>query len=180
MGIMSLNEALQLAASRSLDLVEISPNIDIPVCKIIDYGKFNYERQKKEKLQKKHQTVMTVKEIRFNANTDTHDVEFKTRHLRQFLLDGHKVKACVIYRGRMITHIEIGEKLMNDVLESLQDIGKLESPPKLEGKMLVAYIIPDKKKIAAIKAKQAKSTSDTVSTENKQERTIDPNAQNEI
>jgi translation initiation factor IF-3 len=177
---MSLNEALQLAASRSLDLVEISPNAETPVCKIIDYGKFNYERQKKEKLQKKHQTVMTVKEIRFNANTDAHDVEFKTRHLRQFLLDGHKVKACVIYRGRMITHIEIGEKLMNDVLEKLQDIGKLESPPKLEGKMLVAYILPDKKKIAAIKNKQTKQNINTVPTENKQERNIDTNAQNEI
>lgn len=153
---MPLHEALRLASSRSLDLVEIAANSKPPVCKIIDYGKYNYERQKKDKLQKKNQIVMTVKEIRFNANTDDHDIEFKTKHLRQFLLDGHKVKASILYKGRMITHPEIGQKLMEEVLNKLTDIGKIEAKPKLEGKMLITYLVPDKNKISAYKARLAK------------------------
>lgn len=153
---MTPTEALRLASSRGYDLVEISPNAKPPVCKIIDYGKFNYERQKKEKLQKKNQSVMTVKEIRFNANTDTHDIEFKTRHLKQFLMEGHKVKATVIYKGRMITHPEFGKKLMEEILEKLLEVGKIESPPKLEGKMLTSYLVPEKNKIIAYKAKLEK------------------------
>jgi translation initiation factor IF-3 len=153
---MSSQEALRLAISRNLDLVEIAPNSKPPVCKIINYGKYNYERQKKEKTQKKNQNVMTVKEIRFNANTDSHDIDFKTKHLRQFLFDGHKIKATVLYKGRMITHPEIGKKLMEEILEKLTDVGKLESPPKLEGKMLTAYLIPDKNKITAYNNRIAK------------------------
>lgn len=154
-----------------MDLVEISPNAKPPVCKITDYGKFNYERQKKEKLAKKSQVVMHVKEIRFNANTDVHDIEFKTRHLKQFLMEGHKVKATVIYKGRMITHPEFGRQLMDDILSKLSEVGKIDSPPKMEGKMLTAYLIPDKLKIQAYKAKmdkevkpQVKKEQETVST----------------
>jgi len=153
---MPSHEAIRLAASRSLDLVEIAPNSKPPVCKVIDYGKYNYERQKKDKLQKKNQNVMTVKEIRFNANTDDHDIDFKTKHLRQFLFDGHKVKTSVLYKGRMITHPEIGQKLMEEVLAKVLDIGKLESKPKLEGKMLTTYVVPDKNKIMVYNAKIAK------------------------
>jgi len=148
------SEALKLAESMGLDLVEIAPNAKPPVCKIIDYGKFNYERQKKEKLAKKHQQVMQVKEIRFNANTDIHDVEFKVKHLKQFLLDGHKVKASVIYKGRMITHPEIGRELMDRIVERLLEVGKLESEPKMDGKALVAFFVPDKQKISALKSKK--------------------------
>jgi len=148
-----------MAQAKGLDLVEVAPNSRPPVCKIIDYGKYNYEKQKKEKLQKKHQTVMTIKEIRYNANTDKHDLEFKTKHLKQFLLDGHKVKASVIYRGRMITHPEIGERLMNEVLERLNEVGKLETPPRMEGKMLIAYLVPDKAKIQVYKEKLLKQQS---------------------
>jgi len=127
---------------------------------------------------------MTVKEIRFNANTDTHDTDFKTRHLRQFLIDGHKIKATVIYKGRMITHPEIGQKLMNEILEVLSEVGKLEAPPKLEGKMLVSYLIPDKNKIQAFKSKQTKQVSAAPQAvdggnnenQNKTERKIDVNA----
>ena len=99
---------------------------------------------------------MTVKEIRFNANTDTHDIEFKTKHLKQFLIDGHKIKASVLYKGRMITHPEIGQKLMAEILEIVNEVGKVEAPPKLEGKMLVTYLIPDKNKIQTYKNKLAK------------------------
>lgn len=145
-----------MAQSRGLDLVEISPNSKPPVCKIIDYGKFNYERQKKEKLQKKHQTVMNMKEIRFNANTDKHDLEFKVKHLIQFLLEGHKVKASIKYKGRMITHLEIGKKLMDEIVSRLTEVGKMESPPKMEGRMLVTFLVPDKNKIKAYKNKMPK------------------------
>jgi translation initiation factor IF-3 len=148
---MSSAEALQTARSRGLDLIEISPTSKPPVCKIADYGKFNYERQKKEKSAKKHQHVMHIKEIRFNPNTDTHDIDFKTKHLRQFLIEGHKVKAFVMFKGRMITHPEIGRKLMDEIVEKLNDIGKLESPPKMEGKQLFAYFLPDKNKIQLYK-----------------------------
>ena len=147
LGIVTSEEALKIAKSRGLDLVEVVPHARPPVCKVIDYGKYNYERQKKEKHQKRHQSVMHMKEIRFNANTDKHDLEFKTKHLKQFLLDGHKVKASVTYRGRMITHLEIGKKLMDEVISRLLEVGKLESPPKMEGRMLVAFLVPDKNKI---------------------------------
>lgn len=153
---MSSNEALQTARARGLDLIEISPTSKPPVCKIADYGKYNYERQKKEKAAKKHQHVMHIKEIRFNPNTDKHDIEFKTKHLRQFLLEGHKVKAYVMFKGRMITHPEIGRKLMDDIVEKLGDIGKLESPPKMEGKQLFAYFLPDKNKVQTYKDSQLK------------------------
>lgn len=163
---MPSHEALRLAQSRSLDLVEIAPNSKPPVCKVIDYGKYNYERQKKDKLQKKNQSVMTVKEIRFNANTDSHDIDFKTKHLRQFLFDGHKVKTSVLYKGRMITHPEIGQKLMEEVLAKVLDIGKLESKPKLEGKMLTTFVVPDKNKISAYNAKIAKMNKPKVTDKN--------------
>jgi len=153
---MSSNEALQIAVSKGLDLVEISPTSKPPVCKIADYGKFNYERQKKEKLAKKHQHVMHIKEIRFNPNTDTHDIDFKTKHLRQFLVEGHKVKAYVMFKGRMITHPEIGRKLMDDIVEKLNDISKLEAPPRMEGKQLYAYFLPDKHKVQLYKDSLAK------------------------
>ncbi|MCX6158634.1 MAG: translation initiation factor IF-3 [Ignavibacteriae bacterium] len=165
LGVMPSHEALRFAQSRSLDLVEIAPNSKPPVCKVIDYGKYNYERQKKDKLQKKNQSVMTVKEIRFNANTDDHDIDFKTKHLRQFLFDGHKVKTSVLYKGRMITHPEIGQKLMEEVLAKVLDIGKLESKPKLEGKMLTTYVVPDKNKIAVYNSKIAKMNKVKVKTE---------------
>ena len=176
---MSSQEALKIASSRGLDLVEIAANSKPPVCKIVDYGKFNYERQKKEKHQKKHQIVMTVKEIRFNANTDTHDIDFKTKHLRQFLLEGHKIKASVLYKGRMITHPEIGQKLMDEVLERLNELGKLEAPPKLEGKMLTAYMVPDKNKITAYKSMLAKQAKAQPPAEKQEAKTEDKNPETE-
>lgn len=148
---MTNSEALQTARSRGMDLIEISPTSKPPVCKIADFGKYSYEKQKKEKAAKKHQHVMHIKEIRFNPNTDTHDIDFKTKHLRQFLIEGHKVKAFVMFKGRMITHPEIGRKLMDDIVEKLNDIGKLEAPPKMEGKQLFAYFLPDKNKIQIYK-----------------------------
>jgi translation initiation factor IF-3 len=139
-----------MARERGLDLIEVSPNAKPPVCKIGDFGKFNYEKQKKEKDQKKGKTSQ-VKEIRFHPNTDTHDMEFKSRHLREFLLQGHKVKATVIFIGRMMVHQEIGRKLLESVLEKLSDIGRIEQPPKLEGRHMTTLLIPDRKKIEQYK-----------------------------
>ena len=169
LGVMSSYEALQIATARGLDLVEISATSKPPVCKIVDYGKFNYERQKKEKLAKKNQHVMHIKEIRFNPNTDTHDVDFKTKHLRQFLIEGHKVKAYVMFKGRMITHPEIGRKLMSDIVEKLNDIAKLESPPRMEGKQLFAYFLPDKNKIQLHKDNVSKEKKQLAKTAEKKE-----------
>jgi|GEM_PF-5865182 len=125
---------------------------------------------------------MHIKEIRFNPNTDTHDIDFKTKHLRQFLIEGHKVKAYVMFKGRMITHPEIGRKLMDYIVEKLQDIGKLESPPKMEGKQLFAYFLPDKNKIQQHKEPAPKAvkeeTPKNISEENKPKETSD--AENEV
>lgn len=182
LGVMSGYEALQIASARGLDLVEISPNSKPPVCKIVDYGKFNYERQKKEKLAKKHQHVMHIKEIRFNPNTDKHDIEFKTKHLRQFLMEGHKVKAYIMFKGRMITHPEIGRKLMDEIVENLNDIGKLESPPKMEGKQLFAYFLPDKKKLISqkenLKKHKPEQSGESKTKENKP--SITPEEKNQL
>lgn len=170
LGVMTSYDALQIAIARGLDLVEISPTSKPPVCKIVDYGKFNYERQKKEKSAKKHQHVMHIKEIRFNPNTDTHDIDFKTKHLRQFLMEGHKVKAYVMFKGRMITHPEIGRKLMQYIVDKLTDIGKLEAPPKMEGKQLYAYFLPDKNKVQTLKDSITKDKK-SISSEKGEEKT---------
>ena len=147
MGIIPTQEALKMARARDLDLIEISPNAKPPVCKIGDFGKFNYEKQKKEKEQRKSKGSTQVKEIRFHPNTDTHDLEFKCRHLKEFLIQGHKVKATVIFIGRMMVHQDLGKKLMDEVLEKLSEVGKIEQPPKMEGRYMTAMLVPDKKKV---------------------------------
>lgn len=150
-GVMPTQEALKLARNRELDLIEVSPNAKPPVCKIGDFGKYNYEKQKREKEQKKSKSSTMVKEIRFHPNTDTHDMEFKCRHLKEFLVQGHKVKATIIFIGRMMVHQDIGRRLMDEILEKLSEVGKVEQPPKMEGRYMTAMLIPDKKKIEAYK-----------------------------
>jgi translation initiation factor IF-3 len=147
LGVMPLWNAIKAAQDRSFDLIEVSPNAKPPVCKIGDFGKFNYEKQKKDKEQKKHKSASQLKEIRFHPNTGAHDLEFKSRHLRQFLLDGHKVKATVIFIGRMMVHQDLGRKLLDGVIEKLSDISKVEQPPKMEGRHMTTLLIPEKKKI---------------------------------
>ena len=129
-----------------MDLVEIAPNAQPPVCKIMDFGKFRYEQQKKEKLQKKKQQVILVKEIRFHPNTDTHDFEFKKRHARQFLLEGNKVKASVVFKGRQMAHQEFGVQLLQQLTEDLSDIALVEKNASMEGRSLVAIYTLDKTK----------------------------------
>src|SRR5246500_4417860 len=135
-GVYSIQEALKLAQEQGLDLVEISPQADPPVCKIIDYNKFLYEKKKKEKEMKAKSKVSEVKEIRFTPNTDDHDFYFKSKHAENFLKGGNKVKAYVQFKGRAIMFKERGELLLLKFAERLVQVGTLESMPKLEGKRM--------------------------------------------
>ena len=145
-GVIATREAYNLAVSKGLDLIEIVPNADPPVCKLMDFGKYKYELAKKEKLQKKHQHITLVKEVRFHPNTDTHDFEFKMRHARGFIEDGHKVKATVVFKGREITYKDQGKELLDRLTELLSDIAKVDQPPKMEGRQMIAYYVADKAK----------------------------------
>jgi translation initiation factor IF-3 len=143
---MTPREALQIAREKELDLVEIAPQANPPVCKIIDFGKLRYEQQKREKLQRKHQQQQQMKEVRLHPRTDTHDVDFKTRHAREFLDEGHKVKFTVVFRGREITHQDIGRDLLNGIIEALADDAKIDQPLRMEGRNMSIILAPDKKK----------------------------------
>jgi len=126
--------------------VEIAPQAKPPVCKIIDFGKFRYELQKKEKIQKKNQQVSILKEIRFHPNTDVHDFDFKTRHAINFLEEGNKVKATVVFKGREMAYAELGENLLKRFLERVQDVAKVEVEPKMEGRNMSLIVVPASKK----------------------------------
>lgn len=143
--VMSIKAAMALANELELDLVEISPKADPPVCKIIDYKKFLYAQKKKQKEIKAKQAKVVVKEIRFGPNTDDHDFQFKLKHARKFLEDGAKVKAYVFFRGRTIVFKERGEILLLRFATELEDIGTVEQMPKLEGKRMTIMFNPKKK-----------------------------------
>ena len=145
-GIYPLSQALQMAQERELDLVEIAPSADPPVCKIIDYQKFVYQQKKKAKEQKANASKVVIKEIRFGPQTDEHDFQFKLNHAKSFLQEGSKVKAYVFFRGRSILFSEQGEKLLLRFALELEDYGKAEQMPKLEGKRMIMMIAPVKKK----------------------------------
>ncbi len=142
--IVSLDRALEIADQYELDLVEVAPNANPPVCKIIDFGKFMYEKKKKEKEAKKKQHTVQVKELRFRPQTDDHDLEFKTRHAREFLEGGDKVKATVQFRGRDMLYTEQGEQLLKNLAEELEDVGSVESAPAMEGRRMIMIIAPSK------------------------------------
>jgi len=154
LGVLPRREALSIALEREVDLVEIAPQANPPVCKIIDYGKFIYEQTKREKQQKKAQTHSTLKEVRFKAGTDTHDFDFKTRHAREFLEEGHKVKATVMFKGREILHKELGEELLQRFIDALADVAKIDQPMRMEGRFLGVMLAPDVKK--PVKKKEPK------------------------
>lgn len=144
-GVFSLDQALRMAQELELDLVEISPNADPPVCRIVDYSKFLYNLRKKEKEQKAKQSNVTVKEIRFGPNTDDHDFEFKLKHARKFLEEGSKVKAYVFFKGRTIVFKERGEILLLKFAQELEDVAAVEQMPRLEGKRMIMMFNPRKK-----------------------------------
>ncbi|MEW5844480.1 MAG: translation initiation factor IF-3 [Bacteroidota bacterium] len=146
LGVVSVKEALKKAEEAQMDLVEIAPQATPPVCKVIDYGKFAYEQQKREKLQKKKQQVSVLKEIRLHPNTDTHDFDFKARHAVNFIEDGDKVKVSVIFKGRELAYTEIGEALLRRFIERLEDVAKVEQEPKFEGRAMHTILAPQKGK----------------------------------
>jgi translation initiation factor IF-3 len=145
-GVYPTSEALKMAQAQELDLVEISPQADPPVCKIIDYNKFLYDKKKKDKEMKAKSKVSEVKEIRFTPNTDDHDFNFKAKHAENFLKDGNKVKAYVQFKGRAIQFQDRGQLLLLKFAERLAEIGTLESMPKLEGRRMFAIFTPKGKK----------------------------------
>src|SRR6187200_1405334 len=150
-GVYSIQEALRMAQDQQLDLVEISPQADPPVCKIIDYNKFLYEKKRKEKEMKAKSKSAEVKEIRFTPNTDDHDFDFKSKHAEKFLKDGNKVKAYVQFKGRAIQFQERGQLLLLKFAERLNEFGTLESMPKMEGRRMLAMFAPKSQKKKAEK-----------------------------
>ena len=145
-GIYSVQDALKQAQEQGLDLVEISPNVDPPVCKIIDYNKFLYDKKKKEKEMKAKSKASEVKEIRFTPNTDDHDFDFKAKHAIEFLKEGNKVKAYVQFKGRSIQFQDRGQLLLLKFAERLAETGVLENMPKMEGRRMLAMFAPKGKK----------------------------------
>ncbi len=136
-----------MAEEKEQDLVEIAPQAKPPVCKIIDYGKFRYEQQKRDKLQRKNQSVSILKEIRFHPNTDVHDFEFKAKHAINFLNEGNKVKATVRFKGREMAYKEQGSNLLNRFIERIEEYAKVETPIKMEGRNMSVILVPLPKKI---------------------------------
>ena len=143
-GVYPTRKALAIAEEQELDLVEISPKANPPVCKVMDYKKFVYEQKKREKTLKSKATKVIIKEIRFGPNTDNHDYEFKKKHAEKFLKDGAKLKAYVFFKGRSIIYKDQGEILLLKLAQELEELGKVEQMPKLEGKRMIMFIAPKK------------------------------------
>ena len=136
LGIMPPQQALVIARQRGLDLVEVAPSAVPPVCRIMDFGKYQYQEQKRAREAKKHQKIIDVKEIKFRPKVDEHDYQFKKKHIERFLNDGDKVKATVFFRGREIAHPEIGRRILERLVEELGDLAIIEAPPRLEGNQM--------------------------------------------
>jgi translation initiation factor IF-3 len=141
-GVVTPARAMQMADEAGLDLVEISPNANPPVCKIMDFGKFKYEQQKRESEARKKQKIIEVKEVKFRPNTDTHDYDVKMRNVFKFLENGDKVKITMRFRGREMAHQNLGRELLERVAEDTKDVGKIENFPKMEGRQMIMLIGP--------------------------------------
>ena len=142
LGVMSSRDALALAEERQLDLVKIAPQAHPPVCKLMDYGKYRFEQSKKEREFRKNQKVITVKEVRLSATIEDHDVDVKFRNAVKFLKDGNKVKVTIRFRGRQITHSEIGRQVMNEFAERIKEYGTVDKAPQIEGRNMSMFISP--------------------------------------
>ena len=142
MGVMKTADAIAQADAQGLDLVEVSPNTDPPVCKILDYGKFKYEAQKKKNEAKKKQKIIEVKEIKLRPNIDEHDYQVKMRNVQKFFDEGDKVKVTMRFRGREMAHQELGVNVLNRVRDDTEDVAKIEAFPKLEGRQMIMVIAP--------------------------------------
>ena len=142
LGIISTNEAISMAKNQGLDLIEIAPNANPPVCKILDFGKFKYQAQKKASTAKKKQKEITLKEVKMRPGIDVHDYNFKVKAAQKFIAAGDKVKFTVKFKGREMQHTELGKDLMNRIIEETKDIAKVESQPKFEGRQMIMIIQP--------------------------------------
>ena len=141
-GILTLKKAIELAKGEGLDLIEISPNANPPVCKIMDMGKYKYDLQKKTNIAKKKQKVVALKEIKMRPGTDVHDYNFKVKNAKKFLTKKDKVKFTVKFKGREMQHINLGKDLMNRIIEDTKEVGKIETHPKFEGRQMIMIIQP--------------------------------------
>lgn len=142
MGVLSTREAIAIAEERGLDLVEVSPKASPPVCKIMDYGKFKFEKAKQDKIKRQNATQITIKEIKFRPKTDDHDMDFKLNHIRKFIEDGDKVRIVVVFRGREIVHPDIGFALIEKIIEILGDTVDIEQKPNKEGRAVSMLVAP--------------------------------------
>jgi len=142
LGILAIQEALKAAEERGLDLVEVAPQAEPPVCKIMDFGKYKYEQAKKLHDSKKHQKTVQVKEVKMRPGTDIHDYAFKLNHAKRFLGEGNKVKVTVVFRGREMAHTELGNVLLQRVVTDIAETGNIEQMPKQEGRALTMIIAP--------------------------------------
>jgi translation initiation factor IF-3 len=142
LGIMATQEALQLADDQGLDLVEVAPNERPPVCRIMDYGKYKYQRSKRQQQAKKKQKIILVKEIKLRPKTEEHDYQFKTQHVRRFLQDGHKAKVTIVFRGREMAHTELGRRILDRVVTDMEDVATVEQTPKQEGRNMTVVLAP--------------------------------------
>jgi translation initiation factor IF-3 len=157
LGVMSTFDAIRLAEEAGLDLVEIAPNAEPPVAKISDYGKLRYDQQKKDKDSKRAQIKIKIKEVKVKPNIDHHDLETKSRHARDFLNKGNKVKLTCTFRGREMAHQEIGQRVVDEFCKSLEDVCLVETPPKMMGRLLSLVLAPAKGKKSAPKAGELKA-----------------------
>ncbi|MYL34164.1 translation initiation factor IF-3 [Pontibacillus yanchengensis] len=142
LGVKSKNEALDIAANANLDLVMVAPNSKPPVCRIMDYGKYKFEQQKKEKEQRKNQKIINIKEVRLSPGIEEHDFNTKLRNARKFLSKGDKVKATIRFRGRAITHKELGQEVLDRMAEECKDLSTIETKPKMEGRNMFMMLAP--------------------------------------
>lgn len=142
LGIVQLRDALQMAAEQHLDLVEVAPTAKPPVCRIMDFGKFKYEQQKREKEAKKKQKVVTVKEVKLRPNIEDHDFDVKFKNAQRFLEDGDKVKVTIMFRGRELSHPELGKKVLDKMANQIKDIANIERAARLEGKNMIMILAP--------------------------------------
>jgi translation initiation factor IF-3 len=144
LGVMTPEQALAIAKSKELDLVEVAPGANPPVCRIMNYGKFQYQKSKRAHEAKKHQKQVVMKEVKFRPKTEEHDFQFKKNNILRFLSEGNKAKASIVFRGREMTHQELGRKLMDRLVQELAETAEPERPPKMEGYALVGIFIPKK------------------------------------
>jgi translation initiation factor IF-3 len=153
LGVLNTREAVNMAREKGLDLVEVAAQADPPVCRIIDYGKFQYEAKKKANEAKKKQVTITVKEVKFRPSTDVHDYDYRMKHAREWLQGGDKVKATIWFRGREMTHRELGQRILEKLEQDLADVGEVEARPRMEGNQMFIIVAPKRHKGGGAAAK---------------------------